>query len=127
MKSNEHFEEMLKTLDDYDRRTEVNDKSIDEILARHSKNAREVGTRSGLTYIFLIGFFSLIILSAVFVFIYNSWSVDWAIKLKNNGLPEVANKIMPLELEKVLSVLIGAFGTSLGFIIGYYYKENKSL
>ncbi|HHQ6556657.1 TPA: hypothetical protein ACSTJ0_001218 [Serratia fonticola] len=126
MKNDEYFEDLLKTLDEYDKKTEINDKSI-EAITRRSKNARETGTRSGLTYMFILGFFSLIILSAVFVFIYNAWSVDWAIRLKENGLLDVANKINPLELDKVLSILIGAFGTSLGFIIGYYFKESKNL
>lgn len=126
MKSDESFEGLLKTLDEYDKQTEINDKSI-EAITKRSTNARETGTRSGLTYMFILGFFSLIILGAVFVFIYNAWSVDWAIKLKNNGLPEVASQVTLLELDKVLSILIGAFGTSLGFIIGYYFKENRSL
>lgn len=37
----------------------------------------------------------------------------------------MAASVKLLELDKVLSVIIGALGTSLGFIIGYYFEEKK--
>lgn len=82
-------------------------------------------TRGVLTRWFLVGFFILIISCFLFTLWYNAYAVDWIIKLKQQGLNEDANKISFLELDKVLAVIIGALGTSLGFIIGYYFKEKN--
>ncbi|WP_369311458.1 hypothetical protein [Providencia rettgeri] len=45
--------------------------------------------------------------------------------LSEKGMVEAASKVSLLELDKVLSIIISALGTSLGFIIGYYFKEKK--
>ncbi|MGY0378307.1 hypothetical protein ACW2AL_15650 [Providencia sp. PROV170] len=41
-------------------------------------------------------------------------------------MEDIAKSIKLLDLDKVLAVIIGALGTSLGFIIGYYFKEKHS-
>ncbi|MCC3704151.1 hypothetical protein LLR08_16440 [Rouxiella badensis] len=125
MESNADYDKLLAALEEYSTQTVINDSKASAVASINARDEKEIGTRSGLTYIFLIGFFLLIILGAVFVFIYNAWCVQWAIELQKNNLPEVASKITPLELDKILSILIGAFGTSLGFIIGYYFKESR--
>lgn len=81
-------------------------------------------TRHSLTFFFLVGFFTLIGSGAIFVAFYNSLAVDWIIKLKDAGLIEQSEKISLLELDKVLSIIVSALGTSLGFIIGYYFKNK---
>ncbi|MET3816256.1 hypothetical protein [Pantoea sp. UYEF8] len=81
-------------------------------------------TRHSLTFLFLVGFFGLIAFGAVFVAIYNSFAVGWVIKLHDAGLIEQSQKIPFLELDKVLSIIVSALGTSLGFIIGYYFKNK---
>lgn len=83
-------------------------------------------TRSFLTLSFLIGFFSLLILFALFVWFYNGRVVSWVLELKAAGIENAIDYLKPLELEKVLSIIITALGTSLGFIIGYYFKEKHS-
>ena len=83
-------------------------------------------TRNALTITFLWFFFIMLIFSCLFVLVYNNFSVTWALELKQNGLDETALIFKPLELEKILSIIIGALGTSLGFIIGYYFKEKQS-
>lgn len=45
--------------------------------------------------------------------------------LSEKGMAEAASKVSLLELDKVLSIIISALGTSLGFSIGYYFKEKK--
>ncbi|UIM57458.1 hypothetical protein [Serratia marcescens] len=81
-------------------------------------------TRSALTLTFLWWFFVMLVFSCLFVLWYNSYAVKWNLELKNSGLDEAAKIFRPLELEKILSIIIGALGTSLGFIIGYYFKEK---
>lgn len=89
-------------------------------------NAQRDGkTRSALTITFLIGFFVLIVGCFFFVLLYNSYAVDWITDLNKQGLKDYADKITLLELDKVLAVIIGALGTSLGFIIGYYFKDKN--
>ncbi|EKM6459539.1 hypothetical protein PU850_004067 [Cronobacter dublinensis] len=117
------FDELLSQLKDIDEEKEKNDQAIYK-NSWEGTAAKDSGTRSGLTYLYIISFFLLIILGGLFVLWYNHYVIEWAIKLKQNGLSQLADKITPLELDKVLSILIGAFGTSLGFIIGYYFKES---
>lgn len=109
-------------------RKSVNKDKEDNI--QYESKAKTIATqdeknRGYLTYVFVIGFFLLISLSALFVLLYNAKAVDWIIELNKNGLGEIAKNVILLDLGSVLSVLIGAFGTSLGFIIGYYFKEKK--
>ncbi|MDF7789594.1 hypothetical protein CG435_10840 [Pantoea ananatis] len=84
----------------------------------------EEETRHSLTFLFIVGFFSLICSGALFVAAYNALAVGWIIKLNSAGLLEQAQKISLLELDKVLSLIVSALGTSLGFIIGYYFKNK---
>ncbi|EMH7332143.1 TPA: hypothetical protein ACXJEO_000012 [Serratia marcescens] len=99
----------------------VAEKAENEALA---SSQRESKTRSALTISFLIGFLSLLVFSFIFVFIYNLFAVDWIMALKEKGIDNPTDLVRPLELDKVLSIIIGALGTSLGFIIGYYFKEK---
>ena len=84
----------------------------------------EESTRHSLTFFFIIGFFILIAFGAIFVAVYNSLAVGWVIKLNAAGLAEQSSKVPFLELDKVLSIIVSALGTSLGFIIGYYFKNK---
>lgn len=80
--------------------------------------------RHNLTFLFLKCFFGLFVGAWVFILIYN-WSVIcWIIWLNEHKLSAVADKIPLLELDKLLSLIISALGTSLGFIIGYYFKSK---
>lgn len=87
---------------------------------------RDGKTRSTLTLTFMRGFFGLLVFSCFFVLIYNWATVHWIVELKKAGLAEDASKLNLLELDKILSIVIGALGTSLGFIIGYYFKEKHA-
>ncbi|MBG5882265.1 hypothetical protein I4990_04765 [Providencia alcalifaciens] len=99
-------------------------KSEEVTLSTAAKKEGE--TRSFLTLSFLMGFFALLILFAIFVWGYNGRVVAWVIELKAAGVENAVDYLKPLELEKVLSIIITALGTSLGFIIGYYFKEKHS-
>ncbi|EPC4930517.1 hypothetical protein [Vibrio vulnificus] len=90
------------------------------------KDKSEINTRSNLTTYFLVGLFSLLILAGIFVLWYNHLSVQWMLTLKYSGIDDAAERFKPLELESVLSLIINSFGTSLGFIIGYYFKDKIS-
>lgn len=91
----------------------------------HEKLSRDEKTRSTLTHSFMYGFFFLLICGFLFTKWYNSTAVGWILELHKAGLDEAAANIKLLELDKVLSLIIGALGTSLGFIIGYYFKDKK--
>ncbi|HEJ7189533.1 hypothetical protein I5N01_06760 [Serratia marcescens] len=101
----------------------VAERAENEALASRQ---RESKTRSALTISFLIGFLLLLVFSFCFVLLYNSFVVDWLMALKEKGIENPADLVRPLELDKVLSIIIGALGTSLGFIIGYYFKEKSA-
>jgi hypothetical protein len=87
---------------------------------------RDGKTRSALTLWFLVGFFGLIAGCFLFTLWYNDNAVRWILELQKQGLSDEANRVSLLELDKVLSVIIGALGTSLGFIIGYYFKDKAN-
>lgn len=87
---------------------------------------KDIHTRSNLTMIFLCGFFGVIILSAIFVWCYNQSVIGWTMELSKLGASENIKPPPFLELDKVLSIVISALGTSLGFIIGYYFKDKNS-
>ena len=87
---------------------------------------RDGKTRSTLTLTFMRGFFGMLVFACFFVFFYNWAAVYWIIDLKAAGLAEDSSKLSLLEIDKILSIIIGALGTSLGFIIGYYFKEKNS-
>lgn len=96
------------------------------IIEDDVKNAikNEGHTRNKLTLSFIGGFFGILIFCCVFVLIYNWMAVGWAIDLKTAGYNKELNSVPFIELDKLLSIMIGAFGTSLGFIIGYYFKNK---
>lgn len=87
---------------------------------------RDGRTRSTLTITFLICFFILIAGCFGFVLWYNSLAIGWMKDLHSQGLNNEIASVKLLELDKVLAVIIGALGTSLGFIIGYYFKEKNN-
>ncbi|HED3888596.1 TPA: hypothetical protein ACWL6U_003656 [Morganella morganii] len=99
--------------------------AVREIEVR-DKTAQKDKARNSLTFHFLWGFFALIVGCFLFVFWYNSHAVEWITTLNSQRLSDTAGSVRLLELDKVLSVIIGTLGTSLGFIIGYYFKEKKS-
>lgn len=84
----------------------------------------ETKTRNNLTLYFILGFFGMLILSALFVLWYNSYIISWAIELKDKDMLGSVDNLSLLQLDKVLSIIISALGTSLGFIIGYYFKNK---
>lgn len=95
----------------------------EENTSKESIRSEEI-TRHSLTFYFIIGFFVLLAFGAVYVAIYNYLAVGWIIELNKAGLIEQSKKVPFLELDKVLSIFISALGTSLGFIIGYYFKNK---
>lgn len=104
--------------------TKVKQAAEAEESSSKKKLRSEEGTRHSLTFYFILGFFILIVLGGIFVLFYNSLAVSWVIRLNESGLHDQAGKVPFLELDKVLSIIVSAFGTSLGFIIGYYFKNK---
>ncbi|MCU6666098.1 hypothetical protein [Silvania hatchlandensis] len=103
-----------------------NESSLDQVEIDAKQQLLKDGkTRNTLTLSFLLGFFGMLIFSCLFVWLYNWSAINWGIKLKLAGITTGASEIHLLELEKILSIMIGALGTSLGFIIGYYFKDKK--
>ncbi|MEQ5044273.1 hypothetical protein ABN117_14050 [Providencia manganoxydans] len=106
-----------------------NESSIDKtvITEKTSIEQAEGRDRGKLTTYFVWGFFTLLLWSFLFVLAYNWIAVWWAIDLHERGMIDAASKVTLLELDKVLSLVISALGTPLGFIIGYYFKEKRSV
>jgi len=121
-----NLEEIQQKIKRNQSKSESNKDKVNSVEEGALHNVHRDGrTRSALTITFLIGFFVLIVGCFVFVLIYNSYAVSWVRELNSQGLKDYADKVTFLELDKVLSVIIGALGTSLGFIIGYYFKEKS--
>ncbi|HDC4470410.1 MULTISPECIES: hypothetical protein [Enterobacter] len=95
-------------------------------LDAETHSQRDGKTRSTLTLTFMRGFFGMLVFACLFVLFYNWAAVHWIIDLKTSGLAEQSTKLNLLEIDKILSIIIGALGTSLGFIIGYYFKEKHA-
>lgn len=105
-----------------------NESSIDKTVITEKAFIEQVEGRDlgKLTTYFVWVFFTLLLWSFLFVLVYNWIAVWWAIDLHEHGMVDVASKVTLLELDKVLSLIISALGTPLGFIIGYYFKEKHS-
>lgn len=114
------LEKRKKLIENANSEAKSNESTLNHVAKKDSE------TRSSLTLSFLCGFFLLLILFAIFVWIYNGRVVSWVLELKAAGVENPVDYLKPLELEKVLSIIITALGTSLGFIIGYYFKEKQS-
>ncbi|MGL1115776.1 hypothetical protein ABMY23_22470 [Vibrio vulnificus] len=118
------LEQAVKSKQANTRSAAKNEEAESKLLDR-LKQHNDIKTRGNLTTLFLVGLFLLLLLSGAFVLWYNHLSVQWALTLKYSGI-ETEGIIKPLELESVLSLIINSFGTSLGFIIGYYFKDKIS-
>ncbi|HCG8623696.1 TPA: hypothetical protein NJ576_004441 [Vibrio parahaemolyticus] len=104
-------------------REEVEIASLEEQVEKKLKE-KEHKARSWLTISFLLGLFSLIVGSAWYVVYHNQSMVELAIYSKTHDLPFNQDTFQFLSFESVFSLIFNSFGTSLGFIIGYYFKEK---
>ncbi|WP_421193733.1 hypothetical protein [Aeromonas enteropelogenes] len=122
------FGELKKQSEQSVKRDENVDKQIESLENELGKKLRENEhkTRNWLTTGFIIGLFSLIILSAVYVVYHNNQLIDLAIRAREKGIIIEPSDIGFLSFESVYSLLFNSLGTSLGFIIGYYFKEKVS-
>lgn len=119
---NEFLDKVNRVQKDADKAGSV----ADAVEDAENHKVRDGKTRSTLTLTFMIGFFGILVFSCLFVLIYNWAAVHWVISLKQSGLVTESSEIKLLEVDKILSIMIGALGTSLGFIIGYYFKEKHT-
>ncbi|EKS7780419.1 hypothetical protein ACOGYP_001824 [Edwardsiella piscicida] len=120
------LEEIRKRLKEFEvTSSESREKADDAEVVAQAKLSRDEKTRSTLTHSFMYGFFLLLLCGFIFTKWYNASAIEWIMQLHKAGLDESAGNIKLLELDKVLSLIIGALGTSLGFIIGYYFKDKK--
>ncbi|HAS6767099.1 hypothetical protein ACJO11_19610 [Vibrio parahaemolyticus] len=84
----------------------------------------EQKTRSNLSNVFIAGLFALIIASAIYVPYYNEQAIKWAVMAKENNIEISPDDLKMLSFKDVFSMIFNSFGTPLGFIIGYYFKEK---
>ncbi|WP_318470955.1 hypothetical protein [Photobacterium leiognathi] len=89
-------------------------------------NEKEHTARSWLTITFLIGLFFLILLSAIYVITYNNNLFDIMIAAKSQNIDLSKHNLEFMSFNELFSLIFNSFGTSLGFIIGYYFKEKIS-
>ena len=121
-----NFDDLINELRELDSSADQSNSVADKAEAKAATSTqRDSKTRSTLTLTFLLGFFGMLLFSCLFVIWYNHCAVEWVLKLQAKNVPNSIDYIKPLELDKVLSIMIGALGTSLGFIIGYYFKEKE--
>jgi len=117
----------LNKIDTVENETNKVEQGVDALeSSSENTKVRDGKTRSTLTLTFMIGFFGILIFSCLFVLAYNWAAVYWAIHLAQANLDKDTIGVKLLEVDKILSIMIGALGTSLGFIIGYYFKEKHS-
>lgn len=119
---NEFLDKVNRVQKDADKAGSV----ADAVEGAENHKVRDGKTRSTLTLTFMIGFFGILVFSCFFVLLYNWVAVHWVISLQESGLATASSEIKLLEVDKILSIMIGALGTSLGFIIGYYFKEKHT-
>lgn len=122
------FSELKKQSEQSVKRDENVDKQIESLENELGKKLKENEhkTRNWLTTGFISGLFSLIILSALYVVYHNNQLIDLAIRAREKGINIDPSDIGFLSFESVYSLLFNSLGTSLGFIIGYYFKEKVS-
>ncbi|WP_347360792.1 hypothetical protein [Vibrio vulnificus] len=113
-KNDDANEDLIQRLDKLEKETKLQDKQHDP------------KTRSELTMKFVAFFFMLLAGSYVFVLMYNEAAVSWMIRLKDKNLDESIKNVTLLDFQAVISLIITGLGTSLGFIIGYYFKDKNS-
>lgn len=120
------FSELKKQSEQSAKRVGNVDKQIETLEHELGKKLKENEhkTRNWLTTGFISGLFLLIILSAIYVVYHNNQVVDLAIRAQKEGLAVDPTSIGFLSFESVYSLLFNSLGTSLGFIIGYYFKEK---
>lgn len=89
-------------------------------------NEKEHTARSWLTITFLIGLFTLILLSAIYVIFYNNNLLQIMVEAKAQNIELPKGNLEFMSFTDLFSLIFNSFGTSLGFIIGYYFKEKIS-
>jgi hypothetical protein len=87
---------------------------------------KEHSARSWLTTTFVAGLFLLIILAGFYVIAYNKSILELGIKAKESQTTIDLSSLSFLSFESVFSLIFNSFGTPLGFIIGYYFKEKST-
>ena len=87
---------------------------------------KEHSARSWLTTTFVAGLFLLIILAGFYVIEYNKSVLELGLKVKESEANIDLSSLTFLSFESVSSLIFNSFGTPLGFIIGYYFKEKSS-
>jgi hypothetical protein len=65
--------------------------------------------RAVIALIFVCGYIGLVLLATIWIPLYNKW----------------VGHAQPIDLDKTFSQLGALLGTPLGFVVGYYFKENK--
>ncbi|EPI5806499.1 hypothetical protein ACS8FY_004309 [Vibrio parahaemolyticus] len=113
-KTHDANQDLLQRLDKLEKEAKQQDKQHDP------------KTRSELTMKFVAFFFLLLAGSYIFVLMYNEAAVSWMIRLKEKDLNESIKSVTLLDFQAVISLIISGLGTSLGFIIGYYFKDKNS-
>jgi hypothetical protein len=93
---------------------EDNLNSIEEDKNNYNQQEHNDKTKSGLAKVFVYGYFLMIGLSMFSILIYNYL----IFRIKND------NELI-IDVKELLLVITTAIGSPLGFIIGYYFKENS--
>jgi len=87
-------------------------------LSEWNKEEHEGKARLAITRLVLWSFFSLIVFSFLYAAGYNFYA-----SYLNMLLPDV-DKIKYLDIPNTVSLMTSALGSSVGFVIGYYFKSK---
>lgn len=100
------------------------DKKVESLIAEIKKSNPVIHkdeTRRLFAFAFLIGYFVLLGCILLFVGAYNHFVIIDAMSRKIEGIAPT----QLLDLERIFFLITSAFGPTLGFIIGYYFKDEK--
>jgi hypothetical protein len=106
---------MLNDIDSFEKLTEL----TEGYKFDTKKHDRE--TRKQITKLFLNWYFWLIIFAFIFCFGYN-----WAVALLNLNLLSNKLELIPyIEVSNTVSLITTTLSSGVGFVIGYYFKNDK--
>lgn len=90
-------------------------KSEVEKAEPYNPKKQEDTTRSKLALIFVIGYF-IILGAGIFLVLVNNFLVEY-FHFATDSI---------ISVKDIISVISGTIGTSLGFVVGYYFKSSES-
>ncbi len=111
---NDNFNKIVDQLDEKLKKDsklrKISSKLEKQTQEKFDKDKYDSESRYKITIKFIRYYFGFLILVFILVAVYNSYAVLW--------------KVDALNLKDMISLFVASFGSTLGFIIGYYFKAG---